>query len=983
MTGESDAYILSLKNLYQLLTKDDYPSPSRAVIRKSMRKGVTLLGFWRGILSGDLAITPVGKRLWAEDDERPRYLSDIFNRTRPYAFYPDYFKAAAGAVNPAMLLNITDRMARFLLSSEYSSALLHTRLLVFSKLIRHHDVDVTPAIQSFLTNLLWQKPEFEGEPDKLVFFDAYCLSVLSLHAFFGSQMNNEGLTSLRTDSAFQLPALFSVYQKRNRGTGFPQPICLTGRMCELCREPLEDGLFFGRQEEKNKLKAQIIRGGKMIISGIGGIGKTELLRQVLKDILSEGVFSRVAYVQYQDNLHESFIRSFTDPHGQSKLMKYQECADQLNILAGGRTLLLVDGMNTPRSEDETLMDLSGLNCDIVLTSRLTGLMDFRVISLSAPDYPAALSIFTAHYGQEAEGSAALELDAIINMKLNRHPLMCGIIGKMARAKHITIPDLHEALELNGLQGSYTRETELVRVEDILTSLFGLSRLDVQKQRLLRLFSLLPLRLYSFQTCQELLRDISRDPDTLSNELESLCYSGWLQSSASSYSMHPVIAEAILKNKPSVEEFPRLLALLSVKIDMNKFREWDYVHIAYFVLKNNANHSLQSLRVLMDTAYMLVERSITDAARQLADIGMRVAESSGSRAFLLDCHALHLNLLRNAGTFENAPYHVNEVLRLFPDARDCPNRAAAAGLALYFAWSLAMNEQKDALYAMLSEGPWEGNDYVTQCAHMSMIQEFTTDYPEGIAWADKGLRYVSEQGNPNCLDAATLYKAKALFCALCGRTEEAEDSIANYKRIIRDWYDGVDFIELAQINQYLGIAFYQTGEYEKSLPYSYDSLNAFRKTYPGDAVIIEHTLNNIGNTYYRMKRYPEAIRYNKEAFDMHRRLHKVPNLQLAALMNNLGCVLRDSGKAEAALELFEEALEIASPLADRDHICIAEISMNLGLLYLQGGDPLRAKPFFETAIPVFDKNYGPEHMKTRLAKSKLESVQSVQTPQSSV
>ena len=149
------------------------------------------------------------------------------------------------------------------------------------------------------------------------------------------------------------------------------------------------------------------------------------------------------------------------------------------------------------------------------------------------------------------------------------------------------------------------------------------------------------------------------------------------------------------------------------------------------------------------------------------------------------------------------------------------------------------------------------------------------------------------------------------------------------------------------------------------------------------MIIEHTLNNIGNTYYRMKRYPEAIRYNKEAFDMHRRLHKVPNLQLAALMNNLGCVLRDSGKAEEALKLYEEALEIASPLADRDHICIAEISMNLGLLYLQGGDPLRAKPFFETAIPVFDKNYGPEHMKTRLAKSKLESVLAAQIPQSGV
>ena len=983
MKGESDAYILSLKNIYQLLMKDDYPCPSRAVIRKSMKKGITLLGFWRGILSGDLAVTPVGKRLWADDARRPRYLSDIFNRTRPYAFYPEYFKAAANIINPATLLNITDRMARHLLSADYNSALLHTRLVSFSKLIRQNDGEVSPAIQSFLTNLLWQKPEFDAQADKLAFFDAYCLAILSLHAFFGSQMNNEGLINLRTDAAFQPLALFAVYQKRNRGTGFPQPLCLTGRVCELCGEPLAEELFFGRQEEKSKLKAQIIRGGKMILSGIGGIGKTELLRQVLKDILYEGIFSQVAYVQYQDNLHESFIRSFADLSGHNKLMKYQECADLLNNQANGRTLLMIDNMNTPGSEDETLADLSGLSCDIVLTSRLASFMDFRVIPLTAPDYPAALSIFTAHYGQTVDGPSARALDAIINMKLNRHPLMCGIIGKMARARHIGIPDLHEALELKGLAGSYSREAEVVRVEDILKSLFSISRLDEQKQRLLRLFSLLPLRLYSFKTCRELLTDISRDPDTLSGELESLCYAGWLQTSFSSYSMHPVIAEAILKNKPSVEEFPGFLSLLSAKIDVNKFREWDYVHIAYFVLKNSTAHSPQTLRLIMDTAYILVERSITDAARQLTDIGMRVAEDSGSKAFLFDCHALHLNLLRNAGTFENAQTHVNEVLRLFPDAGDCPNRAAAAGLALYFAWSLAMNEQKDALYAILSEGPWEEKDYAVQCAHMSMIQEFTSDYPEGIAWADKGLSYLSLHGSTGSLDAATLYKAKALFCALCGQTGEAEDSVAQYKRIIREWYDGVDFIELAQINQYLGIAFYQTGEYEKSLHYSFDSLNAFRKTFPGDAVIIEHTLNNIGNIYFRMKRYPEAIRYNRDAFDMHRRLHKVPNLQLAALMNNLGCVYRDSGKAEVALELFEEAMEIASPLADREHICIAEISMNLGLLYLQGGDPVRAKPFFETAIPTFEKNYGPEHMKTRLAKSKLESVQSVQTPQSSV
>lgn len=970
---DSASKILSLKNIYQLLVKDDYPLPSRTTIKKASIKGTTLLTFWRGIFSGSLDITPVGKRLWAPEADRPRYLSDILNRSRPYDIYPEYFKAVSDIINPAVLLGITDKMARFLLTGEYSTGILNTRLSSFIKTLEHHDSYVTPAIQAYFSDVLWLKPEFESQVDRQTFYDAYLLSVLSLHAFFGSQMNNKAMAILRKDLSFSPLHLFTVYQKRNRGSGFPQPLCLSNRSCELCREPLAAELFFGREEEMNVLNDQINRGGKMLLSGIGGIGKTELLRQVLKSVLTEGVFAQVAYVQYQDNLHESFIRSFPKLQSNSKSLKFQECADLLNSPGTGRTLLLIDNMNTPRAADETLNDLSTINCDVVITSRLASLSGYRSIPLDAPDYEAAFNIFNANYGQQLNAQSSIALDAMINMKLNRHPLMCSILGKMARAKHMDMLTLQSALEKRGLEGSYSQEAQTVRVEDVLMSLFGLSKLSAPKQRILSLFSMLPMRQYSFQTCCELFGDITHDADQLSDELESLAYLGWLQHSFSSYSMHPVIAEAVLKNKPSLDEYPDFLALLSQKIDVSKFREWDYINISYFALKNSATHSPECLNLILDTTFMLIERSITEAAGQLLEIGMKVARDSGSTAHLFDCATMQLNIRRNSSVVKGAETYVQDVLRLFPTSRGAKHCVSGIGLSLFYAWTLPLDDMKEPLLRLLTDYPWEGTDYVLHCAYMSMHQEFTSNYRLGIEWADKGLSFAAENDLLGTLDISMLYKSKALFCALCALPRESEECILQYKRIIDDWYDGVDFIELAQTTQFIGLAYFQTGEYERALPYLMESLNAFRKTLPGDTLMLVHTLNNIGNAHYRLKNFSEAIRYNRESFEVHQRMNPTPTIQSAALINNLGCIYRDIGKTSEAFELYEQAMAIAESLVDKDHICFAEVSNNLGLLYAQSGDLDKARPYFEAALPTFQKNYGDEHIKTKTAKSTLQSI----------
>ena len=66
------------------------------------------------------------------------------------------------------------------------------------------------------------------------------------------------------------------------------------RKCELFRKSVKASHFFGREEELYDLKEMFFNSGKYLISGIGGIGKTELMRQLVSWMEQEEVKCRIA-----------------------------------------------------------------------------------------------------------------------------------------------------------------------------------------------------------------------------------------------------------------------------------------------------------------------------------------------------------------------------------------------------------------------------------------------------------------------------------------------------------------------------------------------------------------------------------------------------------------------------------------------------------------------------------------------------------------
>ena len=71
-------YAITLKNLYRILTVNDYPIFSNGVFPASRRKGLTLTVFWRSVLVPEWQYGPCGKGIWGR--KQSRYCSDFCNR---------------------------------------------------------------------------------------------------------------------------------------------------------------------------------------------------------------------------------------------------------------------------------------------------------------------------------------------------------------------------------------------------------------------------------------------------------------------------------------------------------------------------------------------------------------------------------------------------------------------------------------------------------------------------------------------------------------------------------------------------------------------------------------------------------------------------------------------------------------------------------------------------------------------------------------
>ena len=316
--------------------------------------------------------------------------------------------------------------------------------------------------------------------------------------------------------------------------------------------------FTGREKELEDLRRRIGEGRKsVLVSGMGGIGKTHICRKLFEEYLNKhdgegnGAFCHIGYVEYDGDMDSSLQRCLKYKVQDNPKENREAAWRELEYLASdGKLLLFVDNVDKTMGEDPSLEQLKGIPGAVILTSRQASISDeFESYRIGFLDKEQCKELYGRIRLEDSGGKVGQEevqdLEYIIEKLAGRHTITIELLAHMAKRKRWTTERLRKELEKKGFQLQFRRNGEVINIQKSYEVLYDLSKLTKAEQNILEAFSVFPYIPLEAETCNEwLLADAGVDEDE--DVLMELYQKGWLQFDArqESYSMHPVFAQSI-------------------------------------------------------------------------------------------------------------------------------------------------------------------------------------------------------------------------------------------------------------------------------------------------------------------------------------------------------------------------------------------------------------------------------------------------------
>lgn len=321
----------------------------------------------------------------------------------------------------------------------------------------------------------------------------------------------------------------------------------------LTPNPVRSTCFVGRDDEKNILMKKIFENHKVVLNGVGGIGKTALAKQLYFELEKE--YDYVAWIDYNDNLKDSIMQSMfasliRNEHKLNDNEKY-ELVFQLLTNIDGKVLIVVDNFNNIESSD--LSELTRLSADILITSRCQP-VGIACYTLNTPNEEDCMNIFKENYlfSEYLTFEDEISISEIIE-KSKKYTLLIELIAKSISYNSMSISQFLDELrnqnyELNALNLSVNSDwNDPFKVEDItlqISKVYKLSQVSNEEKSIIQLLSIMP-------PSARILFDDLKCWCTFSIEehLISLENKGWLRREKQGAYIHEIIGGFIVEYYP--------------------------------------------------------------------------------------------------------------------------------------------------------------------------------------------------------------------------------------------------------------------------------------------------------------------------------------------------------------------------------------------------------------------------------------------------
>ena len=150
---------------------------------------------------------------------------------------------------------------------------------------------------------------------------------------------------------------------------------------------------------------------------------------------------------------------------------------------------------------------------------------------------------------------------------------------------------------------------------------------------------------------------------------------------------------------------------------------------------------------------------------------------------------------------------------------------------------------------------------------------------------------------------------------------------------------------------LGTAWSSLGEKKKAIEYYEKALEMTKSFFGESHPSVALTLNNLGLAWSDLGEKKKAIEYYEKALEMTKSFFGESHPSVADTLHNLGLAWSDLGENKKAIEYYEKALEMTKSFLGESHPSVANTLTGLGVVWSDLGENKKAIEYYEKALEI--------------------------------
>ncbi len=294
----------------------------------------------------------------------------------------------------------------------------------------------------------------------------------------------------------------------------------------------------------------------------------------------------------------------------------------------------------------------------------------------------------------------------------------------------------------------------------------------------------------------------------------------------------------------------------------------------------------------------------------------------------------------------------------------PQKAQRARLSLYLADVYRETGDYDKAKTLLEESlsiyrnhfPKDHEQLSRILAHLGAVYRHVGDFKKSTDLLEESIALYDEQSmddHPDCAWALVhLGNSYREMGDLPKAAEFLEKSLLIYKRSFPE-NSATTVWNMAQ----LGNIYREMGKYGKAQILLEESLAIYEMDLPHSHDRIAWTLTHLGDTYTQLEDPNKALTVLEKALSIHEKYFSKNHVGVARTFLCLGNAYQTLGELQKAQENLEMSLEVHLKHFSEKHLRLAPVILSLGNVYHELGQHDKAKEFLTKSLTIYEQSEG--------------------------